>query len=1392
MTTPNLRNIQKDNSQFGTTHNTINTTNNLNPVIPNSYLEQYKMKKGEKKDVKQVSKKNIPKKEEGLAKINLDNLADWDDVYKDHVKRKEEFAHLEQGQLNIQNNSNNINDQSIFDLNKINDNINNFNEFIKNNQQSNNYMKSSNDIKDIQSFYDNQALIDLGKNKNANINPILNQKTSNFDNNSGVIYQNNIINKPVEADDLVINNVRQSNILDKIPEDDYSINTSNFTNKLELNNNIDKMDFSNLNTSEKLIYPNFSRELNSNLISNNVNLKNNNVNNTNQVNILNKQGTSQPYQKKNHLIGNTNNLNEYDVIKEEKEESQIHTGYNNKSENNSRYNNVFKTKNNQDRIINENSNEANDDSLENNYHIDDDDSNLEAVKINKDNSNSKNAFNKLDVIPDMEDNIKDKSNTEIDYNSYLKQGISKPKNYILDNKVDDNFITNKTNDKNASKNNLIKENAKISVNNKNNDSDDEENNKDGFREQLSIDQFQQEANLTKNQLEDLNKEIKQVLKEKKLKENNEVDLKNKNSKTNVAKNKNAGVNKTNEVGSKSLVKAKYALKLEDNNNNNKNNSLNKFNQTANSNLDLVSTIPAKNMNYVNNNEQNKMNSVNNTTNVKQYPTQVSNTNNTNLNNVNNLNNMNNMNNISSLGMNNTSNLNNNNSSFTGLNQLSQHQILQHQFMMQNYPQLFNNNLLANNPYLGGNYLNNHSINSPYNPIGNMTLNPHLQQFQQIPIINPIPNNITTQILPNINQFSNINNQFIPGINIPTSQNNNSTSNSVTPLNKNTIKQNPIPKALNKLQQDYLTNKDTTDISNKILNQNSNTVNNTEKKFKRINSANLGKKNIKVANSNNKDKLSHESSFVNNIDKSKSNISINNFNNYYYNNANNSNHSIVQNNNQENQNNNKNVNYKPHTVKEYKEKLEEWKKKEHYKGLGPNVGTKEWNERKERQEKIKNYSKSVAKIKDGKDNEKVNVKENSNYNNADVSELDKTGASIFDKRIEEEILQKGGLIKQLNNNNNNPQQATLKTNKTKPILDSVNNNNLNSKTLVKEQENIKTELVENKSIKKIGHIGNIRNLQSKQVNLFQQNNIVTTTTKIDKDKIKEKENDREIKTHQSKRNLTEDKLGKQNQVSNLLRPKSSSKPVKVFSKANNVNNKQDSKVPILNNQTNQTNQIKPEIKEINNLDTKKKNKHESVNLITSKESEIQNTYKNRLDDDDIDFDLNDLHDSLDYANIENLKKLRTDFEGDHKGKHKKEALGIDREGSVSYSIIEDNKIPFNKSTQKDKEFKIPDILDKTNSVFQDSSITHLTSKNLNNNKDTNKNVKLNSSSLANTNTKLKKVDNKIIRPLSNKKIKDAKTENNFIPSDEIKLLLTQNQVLSSKVDKIREFVCKIDK
>lgn len=65
------------------------------------------------------------------------------------------------------------------------------------------------------------------------------------------------------------------------------------------------------------------------------------------------------------------------------------------------------------------------------------------------------------------------------------------------------------------------------------------------------------------------------------------------------------------------------------------------------------------------------------------------------------------------------------------------------------------------------------------------------------------------------------------------------------------------------------------------------------------------------------------------------------------------HSLIQNENQ------KTPNYKPHTLKEYKEKVRN--EKYNYGGLGPNTNTEEWNERRRKQIKINAFSSVIREV-----------------------------------------------------------------------------------------------------------------------------------------------------------------------------------------------------------------------------------------------------------------------------------------------------------------------------------------------------------------------------------------------------------------------------------------------
>lgn len=206
----------KNNSKLNSTHISNQTVNDNQQ--PNSYLEQYRLKKMEKVGNKQsIPASEASTKQDFKSKFKFDDLKDWDEVYPEMLQqRKGEGGNTGQAQsfALIQNNN-----PSNLDLDSINRNIKDFHSFLQNNQEAS--QKSFIETREIEEYYNNKAAIPSHSEEQFQRMQQLSQPA------------------------VISNALKGSYNLDKIPEDDFSINTSNFTNQIELNN-IDRLDYSNI------------------------------------------------------------------------------------------------------------------------------------------------------------------------------------------------------------------------------------------------------------------------------------------------------------------------------------------------------------------------------------------------------------------------------------------------------------------------------------------------------------------------------------------------------------------------------------------------------------------------------------------------------------------------------------------------------------------------------------------------------------------------------------------------------------------------------------------------------------------------------------------------------------------------------------------------------------------------------------------------------------------------------------------------------------------------------------------------------------------------------------------------------------------------------------------
>lgn len=338
----------------------------------------------------------------------------------------------------------------------------------------------------------------------------------------------------------------------------------------------------------------------------------------------------------------------------------------------------------------------------------------------------------------------------------------------------------------------------------------------------------------------------------------------------------------------------------------------------------------------------------------------------------------------------------------------------------------------------------------------MNLLPNSNSINTINTMNTL-GMINPYLLNNLNNINPINQIYFPIQNNNQFSNNGFTSTNI--------------KSLNDIQKEYLMTQNPHDLMNKIMNLN------VEIPYQPIhNQVNVNVDNITKSNLE-KEKSLPFSSHLNHIEE-ENNIS-------------------------------KIGNYKPHTLKDYKENIEKLKKSEQYKGLGPNIGTKEWKEKKEKIEKAKEYSKSVkAKEKEKEKKPPINEEDlierkevNKNTTKTDIPLVNKSEYEDDDeKEIENEINGKVNrkenkiMIKDkpkstnnilhLNKKNTNTKSKIIRpysSNKSNPIKvlpkvirTDTNNNHLKA-TQQKEKEIVNEDSleIEEKEVKMIGNLNKLR-------------------------------------------------------------------------------------------------------------------------------------------------------------------------------------------------------------------------------------------------------------------------------------------------------------------------------
>ena len=208
-----------------------------------------------------------------------------------------------------------------------------------------------------------------------------------------------------------------------------------------------------------------------------------------------------------------------------------------------------------------------------------------------------------------------------------------------------------------------------------------------------------------------------------------------------------------------------------------------------------------------------------------------------------------------------------------------------------------------------------------------------------------------------------------------------------------------------------------------------------------------------------------------------------------------------------------IEYKPYTLKEYKE-LE--KVGVVLGGLGPNIGTKEWEEKKKKMQKMEEYSKKVSSMK-------KRTKSKEKFENI----LEEEKKKKFENSIRRRCYEYGNLIRphprsanifgrRKNNNNNNNNKKIDRNNI--PIM--INNNNKfeldcsnrnNNSIEAKEKKNCDEQLNLEKPI------FSLRNLNNAYIN---QNNIKRYDVSKYQNKFKDFEEKENEKNKQNNKNINE--------------------------------------------------------------------------------------------------------------------------------------------------------------------------------------------------------------------------------------------------------------------------------
>ena len=216
-----------------------------------------------------------------------------------------------------------------------------------------------------------------------------------------------------------------------------------------------------------------------------------------------------------------------------------------------------------------------------------------------------------------------------------------------------------------------------------------------------------------------------------------------------------------------------------------------------------------------------------------------------------------------------------------------------------------------------------------------------------------------------------------------------------------------------------------------------------------------------------------------------------------------------------------INYKPKSLKEYKEKyINDKDINKQRGGLGPNIGTKEWDEREKVKNKVKEYSQKIKGI-----NEEHNIKNNMKYKKDDIIKNQlydsfNENADIEEEKklTDEEITVNQNLENETNNDNNNKIEVKdIKNESRMNFLRKLAQKNEEKRN----QNNKKKKKEEEESEKKLGKVYTTLKPTSKQKNRQNQQ----YQTPFDIKKIKDNEiNEREKK--KNKKINYEDDITKQ--------------------------------------------------------------------------------------------------------------------------------------------------------------------------------------------------------------------------------------------------------------------------